>query len=253
MNNIEQYKFDVIPSPYDNRDWNATLCMVPLNRIGQLPETLDYREYLNDARDQLREGSCAAMASCAVKEVQERIDCGYKGYFSPQFIYNQRDTLNGMHSRRVMEILFKIGVIRESMYKYGSQSSITEEMFKEAKNFTINHYARVNSVIDAKNSLYQTGPLLIAVPVFGSSDIKYMWVPNGPMRGGHMMCIVGYTKDSFIIRNSWGPKWGENGYCYLPFDHWQYIWEVWTTTDADSPDMPPEFLVGCSSFRGAKV
>ena len=38
-----------------------------------------------------------------------------------------------------------------------------------------------------------------------------MWIPLKPrqaMRGGHAMTVVGYTEDSFIIRNSWGEEWG---------------------------------------------
>lgn len=34
-------------------------------------------------------------------------------------------------------------------------------------------------------------------------------------RGGHAVSIVGYTKeDRFIIRNSWGPAFGKDGYAY---------------------------------------
>lgn len=31
----------------------------------------------------------------------------------------------------------------------------------------------------------------------------------------HAVTIVGYTSDAWIIKNSWGPKWGVNGYLYL--------------------------------------
>lgn len=31
---------------------------------------------------------------------------------------------------------------------------------------------------------------------------------------GHACAIVGYTKDRFIVRNSWGTEWGDNGYAY---------------------------------------
>ncbi len=35
------------------------------------------------------------------------------------------------------------------------------------------------------------------------------------VRGGHCIAIVGYTADKrFIVRNSWGTDWGENGYAY---------------------------------------
>merc|ERR1711939_723970 len=31
----------------------------------------------------------------------------------------------------------------------------------------------------------------------------------------HGVAAVGYTSDSFIVRNSWGPRWGDNGYVQI--------------------------------------
>ena len=38
--------------------------------------------------------------------------------------------------------------------------------------------------------------------------------------GGHAMCCVGYidAQKVFIVRNSWGTRWGDQGYCYVPYD-----------------------------------
>ena len=33
-------------------------------------------------------------------------------------------------------------------------------------------------------------------------------------RGGHCVALVGYRKDRFIVRNSWGTGWGDNGFGY---------------------------------------
>jgi C1A family cysteine protease len=257
IHNDNEYKLNITVSPYDERDWNATLCMVPLNQSGPLPDTLDYRSHLGPARDQKSEGSCASFAATAMKEVQENIDLGFKGYFAPQFVYNQREGFKsgkgGMYTREVMNILYNVGVVREKEYQYGTTAPITEQLLKEASNFKINHYARVNSVMDAKAALFQTGPLLLAIPVYGSSDMARMWFPNGRVQGGHMVCIVGWNSNSFIVRNSWGADWNDNGYCYFPFDDWAYAWEVWSTTDAESKDVPPEMLLGSVNFMGEKI
>ena len=41
------------------------------------------------------------------------------------------------------------------------------------------------------------------------------------VKGGHAVCIVGYdeSKQTFKVRNSWGEKWGDDGYCYFPFEY----------------------------------
>ena len=45
--------------------------------------------------------------------------------------------------------------------------------------------------------------------------------------GGHAVSIVGYddtmpvdgrSPGRFIVRNSWGTSWGDNGYFYMPYD-----------------------------------
>ena len=32
--------------------------------------------------------------------------------------------------------------------------------------------------------------------------------------GGHAACLVGYTRTHFIVRNSWGQRWGDGGFAY---------------------------------------
>ena len=34
--------------------------------------------------------------------------------------------------------------------------------------------------------------------------------------GRHAMLIVGYTGNFYILKNSWGTDWGDQGYCYVP-------------------------------------
>ena len=65
------------------------------------------------------------------------------------------------------------------------------------------------------------------------------------------MCIVGYdmNKKHFIIRNSWGKHWSNNGYCYYPFDEWGSHYEIWTTVDDETHieklDDPPTKCLSC--------
>jgi C1A family cysteine protease len=46
-----------------------------------------------------------------------------------------------------------------------------------------------------------------------SGGILDVYKPD-TVRGGHAVALVGYTKDRFIVRNSWGTAWGDEGYAY---------------------------------------
>jgi C1A family cysteine protease len=39
--------------------------------------------------------------------------------------------------------------------------------------------------------------------------------------GGHAVMAVGYTDrfQCFIVRNSWGSNWGDQGHCYMPYKY----------------------------------
>ena len=264
-----------VPSPDDSRDWVAESIYL----VGyQLPETVDHRNKLQAIRNQGNQGSCAAQTAACMKEWQESQDIGFNNYMSPQFIYNNRTNQDseGMYGRDVMRILSKIGSCSEESYPYRtieSPEDISANIIKEASNYKIKSYAQIKTIEGLKKALYINGPCYISFPVYNHSIT--MWKPrNGDKRqGGHAMTVVGYNEDGFIIRNSWGPYWGDNGYCYYSYQDWGSHWEIWTTIDDKSfvqpkpepkpiprPDTPiypeEEYEVvtycGCLNFRRRK-
>ncbi|NIQ16155.1 MAG: peptidase, partial [Candidatus Dadabacteria bacterium] len=53
--------------------------------------------------------------------------------------------------------------------------------------------------------------------------------------GGHAIMVVGYddNKQRFIVRNSWGRRWGDKGCCYMPYAFLcsdQLAADFWTAT-----------------------
>ena len=57
--------------------------------------------------------------------------------------------------------------------------------------------------------------------------------PAGSTIGGHAMIVVGYLQEQgFIIKNSWGPSWGENGFCIMTPEYlaWEGTTDLWVPT-----------------------
>jgi C1A family cysteine protease len=61
--------------------------------------------------------------------------------------------------------------------------------------------------------------------------------------GGHAVLAVGYSdaKRHVIVRNSWGPTWGDQGYFYMPY---QYL----TGSKASSDSSPVSHANLASDF-----
>ena len=58
--------------------------------------------------------------------------------------------------------------------------------------------------------------------------------------GGHAVCTVGFddNKQCFIVKNSWGPKWGLNGYFYMPYNYVgdnNYTNDFWIIQEVTDP------------------
>lgn len=43
-------------------------------------------------------------------------------------------------------------------------------------------------------------------------------VPQGPIVGGHALCLADFKGDQFRIANSWGYSWGQNGFGQITAD-----------------------------------
>jgi hypothetical protein len=85
----------------------------------------------------------------------------------------------------------------------------------------IGYYVKLDSVADQKWWLFNIGPLMWSLLVYG--DFMFFNNTNGVYRhdpkddsesGGHALLIVGYNDESgyWIVKNSWGPTWNGDGY-----------------------------------------
>lgn len=64
--------------------------------------------------------------------------------------------------------------------------------------------------------VYTRGPMAVAVDAWNFGNLKgrefKRYCGN---QLNHAVILVGWTKDHWIIKNSWGPSWGENGFAWM--------------------------------------
>ncbi|MFO0508258.1 MAG: C1 family peptidase, partial [bacterium] len=72
-----------------------------------------------------------------------------------------------------------------------------------------------------RNWIANNGPIAVRLECdstwdnIGSDGVldEYDRASAGP-EDGHAVALVGYTKNHFIVRNSWGTNWGDKGFAY---------------------------------------
>jgi len=131
---------------------------------------------------------------------------------------------SGTSIKTALDVARKYGLVKDSVLPFnGKLSRLDEEQFYAlAANLKIASYYNLvkgNKLENIKKWLVQHGPVLTRL------DCDKTW-DNISAKGildkynkpdpdaGHAVAIVGYTKDHFIIRNSWGTAWGHKGFAY---------------------------------------
>lgn len=158
--------------------------------------------------------------------------------FSRLFIYyNERDmegTIgedSGAYIRDGIKSVAKLGCCGETSWKYDIAKFTKKPpttAFKSALNYQAIQYERIDNT--NKQALFdclaQGKPFVFGFSVYESFEsatvAKTGVVPlpknSEQLLGGHAVCCVGYdlSTDRFIVANSWGTDWAQNGYFTIP-------------------------------------
>ena len=245
--NQPEFISGVLPEQEDPRDFVAEAIFADKKVLGAYPETLDLRDNLPLVRNQGSRGTCAAFAAATIKEWQEATDSGYRGKMSPEFVYWHRTNKpgSGMYSRDVMKILIEQGCCTEHELKYASSDSkapitIPQDVLDSAKNNVAEVYAAVNTIDGLKTALYQSGPCYIAFNVYNvRPEFWRKKTPESKVSGGHAVTVVGYNSEGFIIRNSWGTGFGDDGYVIYPYTDFGMHRVIYSIIDVRGSPKPP--------------
>lgn len=200
------------------------------------PKVVDLRNYCSPIEDQGNLGSCTGQAIAGAIELLNKRTGNYRDISRLFIYYYERVILgtvnydSGAYIRDGIKATSHYGVSLESYWPYDI-SKFKLEPINEAKQDAIKRkvtrYERVadfNGCIDALTNGYPVVIGFSVYPSFLSATVTRtgnMPYPNNRERvlGGHAVLLVGYNKNNstFIVRNSWGPRWGDKGYFYMPF------------------------------------
>jgi len=215
------------------------------------PEPTAYAEnFAVDLRDRLPPFGKQSMGDCAAwtfgyagKSFLEANDQGWRPdrparIFSPTFIYNSLATgeQSGLTPIAVLNFLKTQGCATLATTPYLTRDYNTKPSSRakeEAALFRIADFALLKDGPAMRTALQQGHIVLIGVrtnPVFngGRYDIYnaelhkqgHSQRKDGQLHGFHALTVAGFddSKEAFLIMNSWGERWGKNGFCWVHYN-----------------------------------
>lgn len=218
----------------------------------RLPRRVDLRSAMPPIHDQGRLNACSANVLAAAMwfaELREGLDSGSP---SRLFIYyNERahEGLAGTNApvslRDGYKSVAKRGACPESMWPYRVRAFRTcppPRCYAAAWGRRVVSYRRIRREIGRLRACLADGfPFAFAITVYRSFEhaatarTGRIPLPRRGERilGGHAMLAVGYdhAQRQFIVRNSFGAGWGEQGYGTVPYAYLldpDMAWDFWT-------------------------
>ncbi|BBZ46935.1 C1 family peptidase [Mycobacterium parmense] len=216
------------------------------------PAQYDLRPSMPPVYDQGQLGSCTGNAIAAAMEY-ERDRQGLADFVpSRLFIYYNERALEGTVSsdsgaviRDGIKVINTDGVCQETLWPYDIGMFTVKppkRCYVAALTDKAAQYEAVQTLGDLKDAISSNLAVVFGFTVYESFESQAVAqtgvvpLPDPATEsavGGHAVLAVGYSdpKGQVIVRNSWGPSWGDHGYFYLPY---QYLTGS-TSSSAGSP------------------
>ncbi len=213
----------------------------PAVSLDSLPVIWDLRPKCPPIYDQGSLGSCTANAIGGLFQTLRRIEGKADWTPSRLFIYYNERAIEGSVNQDAgaaisdgFKVCSKLGCPPESEWPYvvsKFRQRPPAKVFTDAKPHIFLQPERVNNAdLGAMLICIASGfPIVIGFQVYESFEWQStahtgnvpMPGPTEQLLGGHAVMLVGFnrTERYFILRNSWGPAWGQSGYATMPFDY----------------------------------
>lgn len=203
-----------------------------------LPPTTDLRPDCPPVYDQGQLGACTANAIAGAMEYDQRKQKLKEFVPSRLFIYYNERVIEGTVAsdsgamlRDGIKSVADKGACTETEWPYAVQhftDSPSQPAYAAALANRAIAYQRVSQLLpQLKGCLAGGYPFVFGFTVYDSfeSDVVAasgevpMPAPGEKIVGGHAVVAVGYDDGTqrFLVRNSWGSGWGQNGYFTMPY------------------------------------
>lgn len=200
---------------------------------------VDLSKSFTPIKDQGDMGACSAFAAVSIFEYILKKNRQPDVDLSEQFVYYCARKSEGVESLdagsslySVMNSMAQDGVCLEKLFPYNpanidaepSQEAVEDASTRKVK--TVLNVKR--DVNDIRSAICEGYPVAISLKLYDSFNPVKGFIPmpgeeeiSAGTSGNHAMVIVGYDNENqfFKVRNSWGRKFGDKGYCYLPYSY----------------------------------
>lgn len=221
---------------------NLNICYFSAN--SNIPSMVDLRKNFPAAYDQGNLGSCTANAICGVISYENSNFMGSRLFL----YYNEQKSENNFQDDAKTElsdginVLANYGICPESMWSYNESKFATKPPNNCYDVASTNKFMKIkqitNDLKNMKTVLSYAYPFVVGIAIyesFESDQVAKTGVVSMPQidetcLGGQTVVCVGYddNRQVWIMRNSWGTNWGDNGYFYLPY---KYLFNKILATD----------------------
>jgi hypothetical protein len=211
----------------------------PELRAIQEREAVDLRKFCSPVGDQGQTARCAAFAWTHATELLRNLAAGEQILLSPTYSMLQFQRMQGdardysyaheggdgtIAGPAPAEVLAEQGTCRQEYWPDNAEIPAAPEsaMAQDAVQHRLPGRPWPIALDDVKKVLsagfpvqvsMNTGPAFMQVGRDGM--VSAAEAPSG-RHGRHAMLIVGYRGNFYIVKNSWGTDWGDQGYCYIP-------------------------------------
>ena len=198
---------------------------------------IDLRKFCTPIENQGSLGSCTGQAIAgAIELLNKKNGIVYDAsrlfiYYYERFMMGTVNFDSGAYIRDGIKVVYTYGAALETLWPYvisKFRQRPTTAAINDALNRRVTLYERATNFDACINALANGYPVIVGFYVYSSfmsrqvAATGIMPYPNTrreSFMGGHAVLLVGYnhSEQTFIARNSWGARWGDRGYFYMPY------------------------------------